>query len=67
MAKTDDIKRLIGSYGKPEAFRSAALRIIADVENGRHPKLATSLREALEVHVKPEAQATKSLATLPIR
>jgi SpoVK/Ycf46/Vps4 family AAA+-type ATPase len=65
MAKTDNIKKLIGSYGKPDAFRSAALRIIEDVEKGRHPKLAISLRQALETTVRPEpAAAPRSLATL---
>lgn len=65
MAKTDDIKRLIGSYGKPDAFRSAALRIIADVEKGRNPKLAIPLRQVLDTHVRPEVPlAPRSLATL---
>lgn len=65
MAKTDDIKRLIGSYGKPDAFRSAALRIIADVEKGRNPTLAIPLRQALDTHVRPEVPpAPRSLATL---
>lgn len=65
MAKTDDIKKMITSYGKPDAFRSAALRVIAGVEKGRNPKLAVPLREALEIHVKAEPAATpKSLAAL---
>lgn len=65
MAKTDDIKKLIGSYGKPEAFRSAAMRIIADVEKGRNPKLALPLRQALDTHVRSETPAPpRSLAAL---
>jgi SpoVK/Ycf46/Vps4 family AAA+-type ATPase len=65
MAKTDDIRRLIGSYGKPEDFRSAALRIIADVEKGRNPKLAIPLRQALDAHVRSETSLpSRSLAAL---
>lgn len=65
MAKTDDIRKLIGSYGKPEAFRSAALRIIADVEKGRNPKLAVPLRQALDTHVQSDTPAPpRSLAAL---
>jgi SpoVK/Ycf46/Vps4 family AAA+-type ATPase len=65
MAKTDDIKKLIGSYGKPEAFRSAALRIIADVEKGRKPELALPLREALDTNVRSQTKGqSRSLGTL---
>ncbi|MDX2264793.1 MAG: ATP-binding protein [Hyphomicrobiales bacterium] len=64
MAKTDDIKRLIGSYGRPEAFRSAAMQIIASVEKSRNPKLALPLRQALDANVGNGSLEPKSLATL---
>lgn len=64
MAKTDDIKRLIGSYGRPDAFRSAAMQIIASVEKGRNPKLALSLRQALDANVGNGNSEPRSLASL---
>lgn len=65
MAKGEDIKRLIGSYGRPDAFRSAALRIISDAEKRKNEKLATSLRQTLDasVHEGPTS-APRSLVTL---
>ncbi len=65
MAKGDDIKKLIGSYGRPEAFRSAALRIIADAEKRKNSTLATSLRQTLDASLRTEpAPVARSLTTL---
>ena len=62
MAKGDDIKKLIGSYGRPEAFRSAALRIIADAEKRKNSTLATSLRQTLDASLRTEpAPVARSL------
>jgi len=65
MAKGDDIKKLISSYGRPEAFRSAALRLIEDHEKRNNNKMASALRKTLEANVRVEPQpAPRSLAAL---
>ena len=65
MAKGEDIKRLIGSYGRPDAFRSAALRIIADAEKQKNTNLAKSLRQTLDASLRTEpAPAARSLMAL---
>jgi SpoVK/Ycf46/Vps4 family AAA+-type ATPase len=64
MAKGEDIQKLIGSFGQPDAFRSAALRIIADAEK-RKSKHAASMRQTLDASVRKETpRAPRSLATL---
>ena len=65
MAKGEDIKKLIGSYGRPDAFRSAALRIIADAEKQKNTNLAKSLRQTLDASLRTEpAPAARSLTAL---
>lgn len=67
MAKGDDIKKLISSYGRPEAFRSAALRLIEDQEKRNNTKMASSMRKTLEASVRTESSppaAPRSLTAL---
>ena len=67
MAKGDDIKKLISSYGRPEAFRSAALRLIEDQEKRNNSKMASSMRKTLEASVRTEPSpqpAPRSLTAL---
>lgn len=51
MAKAEQIKRLITSYGRPDEFRAAAVKIIDDEHRKGHGPLAASLKRALDAHV----------------
>jgi SpoVK/Ycf46/Vps4 family AAA+-type ATPase len=65
MAKTDQIKKLIASYGRPDEFRSAAMTIIDDAHRKGHIPMAASLKRVLDVSVRPGAeQSTTGLANL---
>lgn len=58
MAKAEQIKRLITSYGRPDEFRAAASRIIEDEHRKGHIPLAAALKRALDAHVHGEAART---------
>ena len=65
MAKAEQIKKLIASYGRPEEFRSAAMTIIDDAHRKGHTPLAASLKRVLEASVRPVAEpSTSGLANL---
>lgn len=67
MAKADQIKKLIASYGRPDEFRSAAMTIIDDAHRKGHAPLAASLKRVLEASVRPAAApSTSGLANLDI-
>lgn len=67
MAKADQIKKLIASYGRPDEFRSAAMTIIDDAHRKGHTPLAASLKRVLEASVQPAAAPlTSGLANLDI-
>lgn len=51
MAKADQIKKLISSFGRPDDFRAAAMKIIEDEHRKGHIPLASSLRRVLEANV----------------
>ena len=51
MAKADQIKKLIASYGRPGEFRAAAMKIIEDEHRKGHLPLAANLRRVLEASV----------------
>jgi SpoVK/Ycf46/Vps4 family AAA+-type ATPase len=48
MAKADQIKKLIGSYGRPAEFRAAAMTIIDDAHRKGHGPMAASLKRVLD-------------------
>lgn len=52
MAKADQIKRLIASYGRPHEFRAAALTIIEDEQRKGHTPLSSSLKRVLDATVQ---------------
>ena len=52
MAKADQIKQLIASYGRPEEFRAAATKIIEYEHRKGHVPLAASLKRTLDAHVQ---------------
>lgn len=58
MAKAEQIKRLITSYGRPDEFRAAASRIIEDEHRKGHIPLAAALKRALDAHVHGETART---------
>ncbi|MGO9547695.1 MAG: AAA family ATPase [Rhodomicrobium sp.] len=67
MAKADQIKKLIASYGRPDEFRAAALQIIEDEHRKGHMPLASSLKRTLDAHVRSEgAQGTGGLANVDL-
>lgn len=58
MAKAEQIKRLITSYGRPDEFRAAASRIIEDEHRKGHIPLAAALKRAIDAHVRGEPTRT---------
>jgi len=54
MAKADQIKKLIASYGRPGEFRAAAMKIIEDEHRKGHVPLAANLRRVLDASVHAE-------------
>ena len=52
MAKADQLKRLIASYGRPDEFRAIATKIIEDEHRKGHIPLAAALRRTLDAHVR---------------
>ncbi len=54
MAKSDQIKKLIASFGRPAEFRAAALKIIDDAHRKGHMPMATALKRTLDAHVRIE-------------
>ncbi|MBC7792129.1 MAG: AAA family ATPase [Clostridia bacterium] len=56
MAKAEDIKKLIASFGRTQEFRTAALRIIDDAQQQGKRPLAESLRKILDANVRPGYQ-----------
>lgn len=52
MAKAEQIKRLISSYGRPDEFRAVASKIIEDEHRKGHLPLAAALKRALDAHVQ---------------
>jgi SpoVK/Ycf46/Vps4 family AAA+-type ATPase len=59
MAKAEQIKKLIASYGRPEEFRSAAMTIINDEHRMGHAPLAAALKRVLDASVHPSNGASK--------
>src|ERR1700694_5922761 len=57
MAKAEDIKKLIASFGRTHDFRTAALRIIDDAQQQGKKPFAESLRKILDANVRPGYQA----------
>src|SRR5262245_52619558 len=55
MAKADQLKKLIASYGRPSEFRATVLKIIEDEHRKGHIPLAVSLKRSLDAHVRDEA------------
>ena len=51
MAKGEEIKRLIGNFGRPREFRAAAQRIIDDAHRKGQTQLASSLKKVLDANV----------------
>lgn len=66
MAKADQIKRLIASYGRPHEFRVAALSIIEDEQRKGHTPLASSLKRVLDATVQ-SAEQQRPLTALSSR
>ncbi len=66
MAKAEQIKKLIASYGRPDEFRSAAMTIIDDAHRKGHTPLAASLKRVLEASVRSGEPATSGLANLDV-
>ncbi|MFA5950456.1 MAG: ATP-binding protein [Hyphomicrobium sp.] len=64
MAKADQIKRLIGSYGRPSEFRAAALKIIEEEQRKGHMPLAASLKRVLDASVQVEEGSKRGLTAL---
>jgi SpoVK/Ycf46/Vps4 family AAA+-type ATPase len=66
MAKADDIKKLVASFGRNQEFRTATLRIIDDATNQGKRPFADSLRKILDATVRPDYQASpqRGLTTL---
>ena len=58
MAKAEDVKKLIASFGRNQEFRAAAQRIIDDADQQGKKPLAKSLRKILDASVRPEYQAS---------
>jgi SpoVK/Ycf46/Vps4 family AAA+-type ATPase len=56
VAKSDQIKKLIASFGRPAEFRAAALRIIEDAHRMGHMPMATALKRTLDAHVRIDDQ-----------
>lgn len=54
MAKAEQIKRLISSFGRPEDFRAAASKIIEEEHRKGHLPMAAALKRALDAHVRTE-------------
>lgn len=57
MAKAEDIKRLVASFGRETEFRTAALRIIDDAQQQGKKPFAESLRKILDANLRPGYQA----------
>jgi hypothetical protein len=64
MAKADQIKRLIGSFGRPSEFRAAALKIIEEEQRKGHMPLAASLKRVLDASVQVEEGSKRGLTAL---
>jgi SpoVK/Ycf46/Vps4 family AAA+-type ATPase len=60
MAKADQIKKLIASYGRPTEFRAAATAIIDDEHRKGHTPLAASLKRVLDASVQPTSAGSPS-------
>lgn len=58
MAKADQIKRLIASYGRPDDFRAAATKIIEEEHRKGHAPLAAALKRVLDASVRDSGTAT---------
>src|SRR5215813_1472341 len=58
MAKADDIKKLVSSFGRNQEFRAAALRIIDDAANQGKKPFADSLRRILDATVRQDYQGS---------
>lgn len=65
MARGELLKRLIGSYGRDDAFREVALEIIEEEERKNNVVLAGALRRALDERGGSEKPETKVLRPLP--
>ncbi|WP_065752326.1 AAA family ATPase [Bradyrhizobium paxllaeri] len=63
MAKADHIKKLVGSYGRSQEFRAAALRIIDEAANQGKKPFADALRKILDANVSPDYQASQPRLT----
>lgn len=65
MAKSDQIRKLIASFGRPAEFRAAALKIIEDAHRKGHVPMAAALKKALDANVRSD-EATPSAGFLSI-
>ena len=65
MAKADQIKKLIASYGRPTEFRAAAMTIIDDAHRKGHVPLAASLKRVLDASVQTSG-APSGLANIDL-
>lgn len=63
MAKADQIKKLIASYGRPTDFRAAAMSIIDDEHRKGHTPLAASLKRVLDASVQSATPGAPSSLT----
>lgn len=64
MAKADQLKTLIASFGRPLEFREAALKIIDDEHRKGHAPLATSLKRVLDASVSAADAPRRTLTAL---
>ena len=61
MAKADQIKRLIASFGRPDDFRAAATKIIEEEHRKGHAPFAAALKRVLDVSVRDAGPTTGPL------
>ena len=62
MAKADQIKKLVASYGRPAEFRAATLKIIEEEHRIGHRPFAAALKKMLDAHVTDTPVNTGGLA-----
>lgn len=62
MAKADQIKKLVASYGRPAEFRAATLKIIEEEHRIGHRPFAAALKKMLDAHVTDSPASTGGLA-----
>ena len=63
MAKADQIKKLIASYGRPTEFRAAAMTIIDDEQRKGHTPMAVTLKRVLDASVQSSTSTAPSSLT----